>query len=90
MLSIVDTIAQLKKEFPHVEFILEETERKWGSGKAEFYVFKLVKLNNQKFDPPIKTSLFCKKDYYIEEEEFDVARKKMWESFNKTKLLGLN
>jgi len=77
MYDVVDVLAELKLEFPHVEFIVEEETR----GRAEYHRFKLVRLSNQKFSTPIKTAIVLKKDAIINEFQLDEIMDKMFVSF---------
>lgn len=89
-IDVVDVKTKLKNEFPHVEFIVDEEERKHPIiGTDTYHVFKLKKLLGHTFEQPVKTSISIKKDAYITEKEFQGIKKMMWESFNKFKLLGI-
>jgi hypothetical protein len=66
-MDVIDVFTQLKQEFSHVEFMIKDVEKRFGLGVATFHTFKLVRLNNQNFNPPIPTSLFFRKDNYIDE-----------------------
>jgi len=85
MFDVVDLLTKLKREFPHVEFVIDE-EKNRG---VVYQKFKLTKLFDQRFERPIPTSISIRKDSTINEKEFDVIRRNMWESFAQHKLMGL-
>lgn len=83
----IEVHQKLKKEFPFVEFILEETQfKKFGRG---LYHFRIKTFRGQDFDPPVKTSIFLEKNEQINDVQYNVIRVKMWESFVQQKNLGV-
>ena len=89
-IDVVDLYGRLKKDFPHVEFKIENEERQVGSSIHTFHKFKVSKLFNCEFERPLKTTISMLKDSYMTESEYYELNHKMYESFSQTKLLGLN
>jgi D-serine dehydratase len=88
-IDVVDLITRLKREFPHVELVVDEEVKKQGIWENTFHVLKLTKLLGHRFEKPIKTSISLKKDSYISENEYQTIKNMMNESFSKYKLLGI-
>jgi len=89
VIDVVDLYGRLKKDFPHVEFKIEDEEKQIGSSMHTFHRFKVTKLFNNEFETPIKTTISMLKDSYMTESEYYELNHKMWESFGRDKLLGL-
>jgi hypothetical protein len=86
-LDVVDIYTKLKKSYPHVEFSIFEEEKPIGRDYYTFHKFKLERLFNTRFNPPIKTSISFLKGDYIDDHDFYQLELKMNESFNLEKLL---
>jgi hypothetical protein len=88
-IDVVDLYGRLKKDYPHVEFKIEDEVKKFGSSLHTFHRFKIVKLFNYEFEKPLKTTISMLQNSYMTEFEYYKLNHKMWESFGQHKLLGL-
>lgn len=88
-IDAIDIYNELKKRFPHVEFVIEEKIIKKNMNEYGIFVFKLKKLLNTTFEPPIKTSISILQDEELDTDEFWRIETMMQESFSLKKLRGV-
>lgn len=90
MNDIIDVFRKLKKDFPHLQFLIKPEKNTFRGTYVRLYLVAINGVSLQVFDEPIKTSIVLIDDQYITDQEYYLIYNKVFESFNTHKLLGLS